>query len=41
MILSINNITLLLAALATSLMAGLFYNWASAITVGLHRLSDK
>lgn len=41
MILSLNNIVLLLAALATALMAGLFYNWTSAITVGLHRLPDK
>lgn len=41
MIFSLNNIVLLLAALATALMAGLFYNWTSAITVGLHRLPDK
>jgi uncharacterized membrane protein len=41
MIFSLNNIVLLLAALSTALMAGLFYNWTSAITVGLHRLPDK
>jgi uncharacterized membrane protein len=41
MLFSLNNIVLFFAALATALMAGLFYNWATAITVGLHRLPHK
>jgi uncharacterized membrane protein len=32
---------LLLSALMTALMAGLFYNWTTAITVGLAKLPDK
>jgi uncharacterized membrane protein len=41
MIFSFNTIVLLLAALATALMAGLFYNWTTAITTGLHKLQDR
>jgi uncharacterized membrane protein len=41
MIFSFNTIVLLLAALATALMAGLFYNWTTAITTGLHKLPDR
>ncbi len=41
MIFNFNTIVLLLAALATALMAGLFYNWTTAITTGLHKLPDR
>jgi uncharacterized membrane protein len=41
MIFSFNTIVLLLAALATALIAGLFYNWTTAITTGLHKLPDR
>ncbi len=38
---TVNNIVLLLAALAIALMAGLFYNWTTAIIPGLQKLADK
>lgn len=41
MIFTGNNIILLAAALATALMAGLFFNWTNAITGGLHKLPDS
>lgn len=41
MIFNFNTIVFLLAALATALMAGLFYNWTTAITTGLHKLPDR
>jgi uncharacterized membrane protein len=41
MILNLNNIVLLLAALAVALMAGLFYNWTTAIIPGLQKLANK
>jgi uncharacterized membrane protein len=41
MIFNFSNTILLLAALATALMAGLFYNWTTAITTGLHKLPDR
>jgi uncharacterized membrane protein len=36
-----NNVVLLLTIFVVALMAGLFYNWSTAITTGLHRLDDK
>jgi len=41
MSITVSNLTLLLAALTTALMAGLFYNWTSAVTVGLAGLPDR
>jgi uncharacterized membrane protein len=38
---NLNNIILLLAALAIGLMAGLFYNWTTAIIPGLQKLPDR
>jgi uncharacterized membrane protein len=35
------NIVLVLAALATALMAGLFYSWSCSVTIGIARLSDR
>lgn len=36
-----SNIILLIAALCIALMAGLFYNWTTAIIPGLQKLPDK
>jgi uncharacterized membrane protein len=41
MILNQNNVILLVTAIVTGLMAGLFYNWTTAITLGLGQLSDR
>jgi len=35
------NITLIIAATTTALMAGLFFAWSYSITLGLARLSDE
>lgn len=38
---NVNNGILLATAIVTALMAGLFYNWTTAITVGFKQLSDS
>ncbi len=38
---SLHNLVLLLTALAVALMAGLFFNWTTAITIGLGHLPDR
>ena len=41
MTITTQNIVLLFTILAVALMAGLFYNWTTAITDGLGKLADK